>query len=478
MAKCEFKSLPDAKLQRQRNTSFSFSYDEINISETLTNYAKGKTYYIHTYGCQANYRDEEIISGILTKAGFLKANDENADIIILNTCAVRENAEDKVFGKIGELKAIKAKNKNAIIAICGCMVQQIHIINKILDIYKHVDLIFGTHNITDLPKLLDEIILKRNKIVDVKSQPSLIEENLPSTRLSSFKAFVNISYGCDKFCTYCIVPYTRGKERSRKLDDVLKETQDLLNKGYMEITYLGQNVNAYGKDLNDGTSFAQLLESAAKMGVPRIRFTTSHPWDFTDEMIDIIAKYDNIMPAIHLPFQSGNDEVLRKMGRRYTSEEYRNLVTKMRNKIPNLALTTDIIVGFPNETYEQFKDTLDMVRFGEYDGCFTFIYSPRVGTPAAKMIDDVTDEEKHRRFDELKAVVEETGEKRCLTYLNKTEKVLVDGPSKRNPNILSGYTETGKLVHFEGDADLVGKIVNVKIKESHLYSLIGELVNE
>ena len=285
-------------------------------------------------------------------------------------------------------------------------------------------------------------------------------------------------YGCDKFCTYCIVPYTRGKERSRKLDDVLKETQDLLNKGYMEITYLGQNVNAYGKDLNDGTSFAQLLESAAKMGVPRIRFTTSHPWDFTDEMIDIIAKYDNIMPAIHLPFQSGNDEVLRKMGRRYTSEEYRNLVTKMRNKIPNLALTTDIIVGFPNETYEQFKDTLDMVRFGEYDGCFTFIYSPRVGTPAAKMIDDVTDEEKHRRFDELKAVVEETGEKRCLTYLNKTEKVLVDGPSKRNPNILSGYTETGKLVHFEGDADLVGKIVNVKIKESHLYSLIGELVNE
>ena len=246
----------------------------------------------------------------------------------------------------------------------------------------------------------------------------------------------------------------------------------------MEITYLGQNVNAYGKDLNDGTSFAQLLESAANMGVPRIRFTTSHPWDFTDEMIDIIAKYDNIMPAIHLPFQSGNDEVLRKMGRRYTSEEYRNLVTKMRNKIPNLALTTDIIVGFPNETYEQFKDTLDMVRFGEYDGCFTFIYSPRVGTPAAKMIDDVTDEEKHRRFDELKAVVEETGEKRCLTYLNKTEKVLVDGPSKRNPNILSGYTETGKLVHFEGDADLVGKIVNVKIKESHLYSLIGELVNE
>ena len=314
MAKCEFKSLPDAKLQRQRNTSFSFSYDEINISETLSNYAKGKTYYIHTYGCQANYRDEEIISGILTKAGFLTANDENADIIILNTCAVRENAEDKVFGKIGELKAIKAKNKNAIIAICGCMVQQIHIINKILDIYKHVDLIFGTHNITDLPKLLDEIILKRNKIVDVKSQPSLIEENLPSTRLSSFKAFVNISYGCDKFCTYCIVPYTRGKERSRKMEDILNECRELKEAGYQEVTLLGQNVNAYGKDFKDGTTFAKLLEEVAKLNIPRIRFLTSHPWDFKEEMIDVIAKYDNIMKYIHLPVQSGSSEILKLMG--------------------------------------------------------------------------------------------------------------------------------------------------------------------
>ena len=477
MAKCEFKSLPDAKLQRQRNTSFSFSYDEINISETLTNYAKGKTYYIHTYGCQANYRDEEIISGILTKAGFLKANDENADIIILNTCAVRENAEDKVFGKIGELKAIKAKNKNAIIAICGCMVQQIHVINKILDIYKHVDLIFGTHNITDLPKLLDEIILKRNKIVDVKSQPSLIEENLPSTRLSSFKAFVNISYGCDKFCTYCIVPYTRGKERSRKMEDILKECRELKEAGYQEVTLLGQNVNAYGKDFKDGTTFAKLLEEVAKLNIPRIRFLTSHPWDFKEEMIDVIAKYDNIMKYIHLPVHSGSSEILKLMGRRYTSDQYKQLVTLIRSKIKDVYLSTDIIVGFPNETEEQFQETLEMVKFAQYDSAFTFIYSPRNNTPAAKMVDNVTREEKSSRFKRLVAELEKSVSASSMAMVGKTFKVLVEGASEKDNSMLSGYTEGNKLVHFKGDLSLVGKIVDVKIIASHTYSLIGELIN-
>ena len=477
MAKCEFKSLPDAKLQRQRNTSFSFSYDEINISETLTNYAKGKTYYILTYGCQANYRDEEIISGILTKAGFLKTNDENADIIILNTCAVRENAEDKVFGKIGELKAIKAKNKNAIIAICGCMVQQIHIINKILDIYKHVDLIFGTHNITDLPKLLDEIILKRNKIVDVKSQPSLIEENLPSTRLSSFKAFVNISYGCDKFCTYCIVPYTRGKERSRKMEDILNECRELKEAGYQEVTLLGQNVNAYGKDFKDGTTFAKLLEEVAKLNIPRIRFLTSHPWDFKEEMIDVIAKYDNIMKYIHLPVQSGSSEILKLMGRRYTSDQYKQLVKLIRSKIKDVYLSTDIIVGFPNETEEQFQETLEMVKFAQYDSAFTFIYSPRNNTPAAKMVDNVTREEKSSRFKRLVAELEKSVSASSMAMVGKTFKVLVEGASEKDNSMLSGYTEGNKLVHFKGDLSLVGKIVDVKIIASHTYSLIGELIN-
>ena len=467
-----YPNMVDAR--KRGKEEVKYIYENRNYNEVF----KGKKYFIKTYGCQMNVHDSEEIKKILENLGYTEIEDyEQADLIILNTCAIRENAHDKVFGFLGRCKHLKKTNKDLILGLCGCMAQEENVVKEIREKHKYIDIVFGTHNMNELPDMLMNFYGKQSINVYSK-EGDVIEFGNLYKRDSKITAWVNIMYGCDKFCTYCIVPYTRGKERSRKLDDVLKETQDLLNKGYMEITYLGQNVNAYGKDLNDGTSFAQLLESAAKMGVPRIRFTTSHPWDFTDEMIDIIAKYDNIMPAIHLPFQSGNDEVLRKMGRRYTSEEYRNLVTKMRNKIPNLALTTDIIVGFPNETYEQFKDTLDMVRFGEYDGCFTFIYSPRVGTPAAKMIDDVTDEEKHRRFDELKAVVEETGEKRCLTYLNKTEKVLVDGPSKRNPNILSGYTETGKLVHFEGDANLVGKIVNVKIKESHLYSLIGELVNE
>ena len=305
-----------------------------------------------------------------------------------------------------------------------------------------------------------------------------VRENLPSTRLDTYKAFVNIMYGCDKFCTYCIVPYTRGKERSRKMEDILRECQDLVNKGYMEITLLGQNVNAYGKDLKDGSNFALLLESVAKLGIPRLRFTTSHPWDFSDEMIDIIAKYDNIMPAIHLPVQSGNDEILRLMGRRYTSEQYKALVDKMKARIPNLALTTDIIVGFPNETYEQFLDTLKMVEYVKYDGAFTFIYSPRVGTPAARMVDNVTSEEKHKRFDELVKVVEKEATIKADALVGQTVKVLVDGASKKNKDVLSGYSETNKLVHFHGSADLVGKIVKVKIKESHLYSVIGELVND
>jgi len=479
MAKCEFLSLPDQSQERLRNQCFDFDYEEMKVPELVKKFASNKTYFIHTYGCQANYRDEEIMSGILEAAGFKKSNDElNSDVIILNTCAVRENAEDKVFGHIGNLKASKEKNKEAIIAVCGCMVQQKHIIDKLLDKYRHVDLIFGTHNITDLLNLINEVISKRVRVVDVKSIPGDIKENLPSVRLSSFKAFVNISYGCDKFCTYCIVPYTRGKERSRKMSDILKECKELKDAGYQEVTLLGQNVNAYGKDLKDGSSFALLLDEVAKLGIPRVRFLTSHPWDFKDEMIDVIAKHDNIMKYIHLPVQSGSSEVLKLMGRRYTKEQYKNLVTKIRNRIPNVYLSTDIIVGFPNETYEQFLETLEMVRFAKYDSAFTFIYSPRNGTPAAKIVDNVTSKEKSRRFKELVSELEKTIKVSSDNMIGKTYSVLVEGVSDRNKDMLSGYTEGNKLVHFKGDLSLVGKIVNVKINESHLYSLIGELVNE
>lgn len=479
MAKTLYKTLPEAESERRRNISFDFNYKEIVVPTSLKEFAKGKTYHIHTYGCQANYRDEEIMAGLLEKAGFCKGNSEKeADIIILNTCAVRENAEKKVFGKIGDLKSFKINNKNAIVAICGCMVQQKHIIEHINKTYPHVDLIFGTHNIVDLLNLLDEVITKRLRIVDVKSLPGDIHENLPSVRKSNFKAFVNISYGCDKFCTYCIVPYTRGKERSRKMVDILKECQELKDLGYKEVTLLGQNVNAYGKDLKDGSSFARLLDEVAKIGIPRVRFLTSHPWDFSSDMIDVIAKHKNIMKYIHLPVQSGNDEILRLMGRRYTSEQYLKLVNEIKTKIPDVALSTDIIVGFPNETYEQFLDTLKIVREVKYYSAFTFIYSPRNNTPAAKIKDNVTPKEKNQRFQELVKTLEEVIDPINKSLVGKVFPVLVESPSEKNKDLLSGYTEHNKLVHFKGDKKLIGKIVNVKIIESHLYFLVGELVDD
>lgn len=479
MAKVEYKSLPEANLERRRNISFDFNYDEITISERLKQFAKGRKYFIHTYGCQANYRDQEIMAGLLEKSGFCQGNSEKeSDIIIINTCAVRENAEQKVFGKIGDLKNYKIAKKGTIICVCGCMVQQRHIIEHINKTYSHVDLIFGTHNIVELPSLLDEVISKKLRVVDVKSLPGDIKEKLPSVRLSNFKAFVNISYGCDKFCTYCIVPYTRGKERSRLLKDILEECQELKDLGYKEVTLLGQNVNAYGKDLKDDTTFAKLLDEVAKLGIPRVRFLTSHPWDFTSDIIDVIAKHDNIMKYIHLPVQSGSDEILKLMGRRYTAEQYLSLVKEIKEKIPNVALSTDIIVGFPNETYEQFKDTLKIVREVKYWSAFTFIYSPRNNTPAAKIKDNVTPKEKNARFQELVKTLEEVIEPINQTLVGKTFPVLVETISEKNPDMLSGYTEHNKLVHFKGDTSLIGQIVNVKIIDSRLYYLNGELVNE
>ena len=476
MAKCKINCFPDHEIERRRNVSFSFSYDEILVPETLKKFAQNKKYFIHTYGCQANYRDTEIMSGLLEKAGFKPENsEEKADIIILNTCAVRENAEDKVFGRIGELLHVKKANPDAIICVCGCMVQQKHIIEFIIKTFHNVDLIFGTHNIVNLLDMLDEVITKKIRLVDVKSIPGDIVENLPSVRQSKFKAFVNISYGCDKFCTYCIVPYTRGKERSRKMEDILKEVQDLKNLGYQEVTLLGQNVDAYGKDFNDGTTFAKLLDEVAKIGIPRVRFLTSYPSDFTSEVIDVISKHKNIMKYIHLPVQSGSSEVLRQMARRYNREQYLKLVNEIKTKIPNIALSTDIIVGFPNETYEQFLETVSLCKEVHYYSAFTFIYSPRNNTPAAKIQDNVTAEEKGKRFRELVKVLEEDLTKFSNEMIGKTYEVLVDGVSETDKEFLSGYTEQNKLVHFKGDVSLIGKIVKVKILESHTYSMIGEL---
>ena len=453
--------------------------DEIVVPERLREYAFGRRYFIRTYGCQANVRDEEHMRGYLELAGFTSVQEEAlADLVIINTCAIRENAEDKVFGELGLLKTLKTQKPDMIIAVAGCMVQQTHIVDKITQVYRHVDLMFGTHNIHHILELLDEVYEKRVRIVNVPSKYGEIIENMPTKRTHRYKAFVNIMYGCDKFCTYCIVPYTRGKERSRHLPDIIQECKQLVDEGYQEITLVGQNVNSYGKDFKDGTDFAQLLQAVAETGIPRLRFMTSHPWDFTDAMIDTIAKYDNIMKHIHLPFQAGDDMVLRLMARRYTVASYTDLVRRMRERIPNLTLTTDIIVGFPNETEEQFQGTLALVKEIAFDACYTFIYSPRKGTPAFKMIDNVTLEEKQGRFYRLKEVVDAIAKERAEVMVGGIYPVLVDGISKRKDDMLSAYTENAKLVHFKGDASITGKIVYVRIQESNVYTLFGERVDD
>lgn len=446
--------------------------------EDLKSLVKGQKYYIRTYGCQANVRDEETMRAMLEDVGYSFSEDiENVDVIIINTCAVRENAEDKVYGEIGNLKRLRKKNKKLVLAICGCMVEQPEILKRLMDTFPEVNLFFGTHEIAQLLDLIYESLTTGERIVSIESKQGEVVEFVNDCRNNHYKAFVNIIYGCNKFCSYCIVPYTRGKERSRHFEDVIKECQKLIDSGYQEITLLGQNVNAYGKDLDEGYDFADLLEAVAKLGIPRLRFTTSHPWDFSSKMIDVIAKYPNIMKFIHLPVQSGNDEILRKMGRRYTREQYLNLVKEMREKIPGLSLSTDIIVGFPNETEEQFQDTCSLVDIVKYEAAFTFIYSPRRGTPAAKMEDNVSKETKVRRFQELVKHLEIGIEEHSNSMIGKTYDVLVDGVSKTDDNMLSGYTEENKLVHFKGDVSLVGTIVKVKINESHTYSMIGEIVN-
>lgn len=472
-----FPDLKQAASKRTNDTSFDILKSEHLAS--LTSLIQDDFYFIKTYGCQANVRDEETIRGMLEDIGYKSTDDPTkASLIIVNTCAIRENAEDKVYGEIGNIKYLKKKNKKLVLALCGCMVEQPEILKRVMDIYPEVNLFFGTHEIPLLYDLLYMSLTTNERIVKVESKIGEVVENLPACRTNRFKAFVNIIYGCDKFCSYCIVPYTRGRERSRKFNDIICECRELINSGYQEITLLGQNVNAYGKDLKEGHDFADLLEEVAKLGIPRLRFTTSHPWDFSSKMIDVIANYPNIMKSIHLPVQSGSDSVLKKMGRRYSREQYISLVNEMKQKIPSLSLSTDIIVGFPNETEDEFQETLSLVDEIKYDSAFTFIYSSRKGTPASKMIDNVTKETKTRRFLELVKHLEKTIEESSNKMVGNTYSVLVDGLSKNDKNMFSGYTESNKLVHFIGDESLIGKIIKVRITSSHTYSLIGEVIDD
>lgn len=435
---------------------------------------KNKKYYILTMGCQLNENDSEKLIGIMEEMGYSKSEDiKNADLYIINTCCVRENAEEKLFGKLGELKKIK-ENKNIIIAIGGCMMQEEHITEKIKKSYPFVDIVFGTHTLHKFPEDLYIAITKNKKVKDVIDIDGEIYEGLPVKRSSNKQASVIIMYGCNNFCSYCIVPYVRGRERSRKPEDILNEIKELAKEGYREITLLGQNVNSYkgGENYN----FANLLEDVDKIeGIEVIRFVSPHPKDFTDDVIDVISKSKKISRLIHVPLQSGSTNVLKEMNRKYTKEQYLDLIKRIRNKIPDVVFSTDIIVGFPGETEEDFEDTIDVVKQVNFEQIFMFIYSRRVGTRADKMENQIPEEIKHKRFDRLKQVFEESVEENNKKYVGTTQKILVEGHSKNNKDMLTGRTDTNKVVIFEGPEELIGKIINIKIVSEHKWYLKGEV---
>lgn len=468
---------PDLKEARRRtNNKVSIKDNEYKVTDKQRKIGLNKKYYIKTYGCQMNEHDSENISAILNDMNFTKTESlEDADLIILNTCAIRENAHNKVFGLLGRIKHLR-QTKNIMVGFGGCMAQEEVIVEEITNKYKWIDFVFGTHNIVNLPNIIEKAYDNKKQEVEVFSCEGDVIENIPVKRDSKYKAWVNIMYGCDKFCTYCIVPYTRGKQRSRLPEYIINEVKDLIKDGYQEVTLLGQNVNAYGKDLEIDYTMANLLEDVAKTGINRIRFVTSHPWDFNDDMIDIISKYDNIMPYIHLPIQSGSSKILKLMGRRYTKEEYLNLFRKLKEKIPNVSITTDIIVGFPGETEEDFQDTLDVVDACKYDSAFTFIFSPRVGTPASKMEDNVSLEEKELRLQRLNQLINKYSKENNDKYLNKIVPVLLEDYSSKKKDCLKGYTDTMKLVNVKADDIYLGKIVNVKITSVKTWSMDGEIV--
>lgn len=469
--------LPNLKEAQKRTKQPVPRIDSFVIPESAKWIGREKKYYISTYGCQANERDSETLAGILDALGFERVDSpDKADVIMINTCAIRQNATEKVLGEIGNFKRFYVENEDLVIAVCGCMAQEEGFVERLLNKYPQVRLIFGTHNIQDLPQMLYEVIHENKRVVRIYSREGEVYENLPVHRFGQHKAWVNIMYGCDKFCTYCIVPYTRGKQRSRTKEQILSEVRELKEQNYKEITLLGQNVNAYGKDLDENYNFADLLVDVAKIGIPRVRFTTSHPWDFSDDMINAIADYENIMPFVHLPLQSGDDEILKRMGRRYTSSSYMELFNKIKNTVPGVSISTDIIVGFPNESDEAFQHTLDMVNACKFDNAFTFIFSARPGTPAARMEDSVDFETKSKRLQELNKLWNGYALEHNKQYEGRIVEVLVDGLSKKNKNVYSGYTDTNKLVNFTGENIQPGDFVKVEIIRGKTFSLDGKAV--
>lgn len=462
-------------INRENQKEYIEEINKINLN-------KNPKYIILTMGCQLNENDSEKLSGMIEKMGYTNTeNIEEADLIVFNTCCVRENAEDKLFGKLGEAKKIKEK-RGTVIAIGGCMMQEKHIVDKLQKSYPFFDIVFGTHTLHKFPQDLYNVILNKKRIEDIIDIDGEIIEGLPIKRNDNIKASVTIMYGCNNFCSYCIVPYVRGRERSRKPEDIINEVKELADKGYKEITLLGQNVNSYMRNEvleNENekiTSFAKLLYAVNEIkGIERIRFISPHPKDFTEDVIDAIKKCDKVCKLIHLPLQSGNSRVLKEMNRKYTKQQYLELVEKMKKEIPNLTLSTDIIVGFPGETDEEFEDTLDVVKKVNFEQVYMFIYSRRVGTPADRMQNQVPEEQKHIRFEKLKKLVEEQIEEKNKKYINTIQKVLVEGKSKNNEDMLTGRTDSNKVVIFKGNDNLIGQIINLKIVSEHMWYLKGEV---
>lgn len=437
---------------------------------------RDKTYHITTFGCQMNEHDSETIAGMLTEKGFSESLErDKANVAIINTCSVRENADKRFFGTLGQLKKIKKNNPDFTVCVCGCMMQQQHVIDSIKSKYPWVDIIFGTHNIHQFPQLLEKVMAEKEKVVNIWDDGGDIVEGLPAKRLYKHKAFVNIMYGCDNFCTYCIVPYTRGRERSRKSADILEEVKRLTEDGVREVTLLGQNVNSYRGD--EETDFTRLLYQLDQIpDLKRIRFMTSHPKDLSDKLIQAYVDCEKLCAHIHLPVQSGSSRVLERMNRKYTKTDYLGIIERLKAAVPGIAISTDIIVGFPGETETDFQETLDLVETVEYDSAFTFLYSIRRGTPAEHYEDQIPEKIKHERFNRLVEAVNRISAKKNAAHVGRIEQVLVEGISKNNSLTYTGRTEGFKLINFQGNPDLVGKIIPVKVTEGKTFSLEGEVV--
>ena len=448
------------------------------IKQKENNLGRKLTACVVTFGCQMNFKDSEKLVGILTEMGYEETDDEHADLVLYNTCTVRENANFKIYGRLGYLSKIKEKNPDMIVGLCGCMMQEKHVVDRLNKSYRFIDLIFGTHNLYNFAELMYERLSENHKVEEILEGTDKIVEDLPTIRKYSFKSGVNIMFGCNNFCSYCIVPYVRGRERSRKPEDIVKEIEKLVSEGVVEIMLLGQNVNSYGKTLDDPISFAELLRRVTEVeGLKRIRFMTSHPKDLSDELIETMHSSDKICKQFHLPMQSGSNRILKEMNRHYTREDYLEIVRKLRESVPDIGLSTDIIVGFPGETEEDFQDTLELIKECRFDSVFTFIYSKRTGTPAAEMPNQVEESVIKDRFNRLLKVVNQISNEKINEKLGETVDVLIEEKNEKLENFVSGRLSNNTVVHVPGDESLIGTIQNVKLNEAKGFYYMGEIVN-